>query len=68
MVAASPTRWARGTAAAKAGGAVLLSNGASPAPATSDYLSRHGGLALISVGGPTAAAYPSGERIVGANH
>ena len=62
-----PDALSAGTAAAKAGGAVLLSNGASPAPATSDYLSRRGGLALISVGGPAAAAYPSGERIVGAD-
>jgi putative cell wall-binding protein len=62
-----PDALSAGTAAAKAGGAVLLSNGASPAPATSTYLSRRGGLALIAVGGPAAAAYPSGERIVGAD-
>ena len=57
---------AAGAAAAKVGGVVLLTNGASEAPATAAYLSAHRGT-RYAIGGPAAHADPGATAIVGAD-
>jgi len=60
---------AAGPAAADLGGAVLFSDGTSPAPSTDAYLSAHPG-PLYCVGGPACAAEPgeaAGHRFSGAD-
>lgn len=55
-----------GAAAAKIGGAVLLTNGAAQATATQAYVNLRGaGLTLFALGGPAAAAVPSAQSIIG---
>lgn len=60
-----PDALTAGAAAAKVAGAVVLSNGSSAVPITSQYLSSRPSLSLTSVGGPAATAYPAGQAIVG---
>jgi len=54
-----------GAAAAKAGGAVLLTNGSTQSPATAAYLSAHPADKSTAVGGPAAAADPSAVAVSG---
>jgi putative cell wall-binding protein len=60
-----PDALSAGAAAAKVSGAVLLSNGSSAVPITSQYIASRPSLTLTSVGGPAAMAYPAGQAIVG---
>ena len=60
-----PDALGAGAAAAKQGGAVLLSAGSSPVAITSSYISTRPSLSLTTVGGPAAAAYPAGQAVVG---
>jgi hypothetical protein len=56
-----------GAAAAKAGGAVLLTDdGVMPAE-TAAYLAAHAGLTVYALGGPAAAADPAAVALVGRN-
>jgi len=56
-----------GAAAAKAGGAVLLTNGSSQAAETASYLSIHSADTRVAVGGPAAAADPGATPIAGSD-
>jgi hypothetical protein len=58
---------AAGPAAARAHGAILLTNGRTPAPATAAYLLTHPGGTRYALGGPAAAADPAATPIVGAD-
>ena len=60
-----PDALSAGAAAARVAGAVLLSNGSSTVPITSQYISSRPSLSLTTVGGPAATAYPAGQAIVG---
>ncbi len=60
-----PDALGAGAAAAKNGGAVLLSNGSSPIAFTSNYIASRPSLSLTTVGGPAATAYPAGQAVVG---
>ncbi|HTN80376.1 MAG TPA: cell wall-binding repeat-containing protein, partial [Acidimicrobiales bacterium] len=60
-----PDALSAGAAAATAHGAVLLSNGSQPVASTSSYLASRGAVMLFAAGGPAAAAYPTGQAIVG---
>jgi len=62
-----PDGLSAGAAAAKAGGAVLLTNGSAQASETATYLAAHPGDNVIAVGGPAAAADPSATPVVGAD-
>jgi hypothetical protein len=62
-----PDALAAGTVAAVRGAAVLLTAGATPAPATTAYLAGHDGVTVVAVGGPAAAAHPDADPIVGAD-
>ena len=62
-----PDGLSAGAAAAHAGGAVLLTNGASQAPETSSYLAAHPSDTATAIGGPAAAADPAAARIAGAD-
>ena len=62
-----PDALGAGAAAAKNGGAVLLSNGSSPIAFTSNYIASRPSLSLTTVGGPAATAYPAGQAVVGAD-
>lgn len=55
-----------GTAAASAGGAVLLTDGETAHPAVAAYLDAAAG-DQVAVGGPAAAAHPDADPEVGAN-
>jgi putative cell wall-binding protein len=59
-----PDALSAGVAAAKAGGVVLLSDGATLPAETSAYLSAHPGT-VYAVGGPAAKADPSATPLVG---
>ncbi|MBK9180700.1 MAG: cell wall-binding repeat-containing protein [Acidimicrobiales bacterium] len=59
-----PDALSGGAAAAKIGGAVLLTAGNVIPPATGAYI---GGKKIYAIGGPAAAASPSSESIVGAD-
>ncbi|MBK9180752.1 MAG: cell wall-binding repeat-containing protein [Acidimicrobiales bacterium] len=59
-----PDALSGGAAAAKIGGAVLLTDGDTIPPATGAYIA---GKTTYAVGGPAAAASPSSEAIVGAD-
>ena len=56
-----------GAAAAKAHAAILLTAGASQAPATAAYLAAHSGDTRTALGGPAAAADPTATAIVGSD-
>lgn len=60
-----PDALSAGPAAIITHGAVLLTAGRSPAPATARYLAQHAGDTRHSVGGPAAAADPTAQPIVG---
>jgi hypothetical protein len=60
-----PDALSAGAAAAKVGGAVLLTDGSSMPAATRSYLNAHPGAARVAIGGPAAAADPSALKIVG---
>ena len=62
-----PDGLSAGAAAAKAGGAVLLTNAGAQASETATYLAAHPGDTVIAVGGPAAAADPGATPIVGAD-
>jgi Cu/Zn superoxide dismutase len=62
-----PDALAAGAAAGASGGAVLLSAGDQPHPATDAYLDGAGDTDVHAIGGPAAAAYPDAEAHVGAN-
>jgi Cu/Zn superoxide dismutase len=62
-----PDALAAGAAAATSGGAVLLTAGDEPHPATDAYLEETGDADTHAIGGPAAAAYPDAEAHVGAN-
>jgi len=62
-----PDGLSAGAAAAKAGGAVLLSDGSTQAPETATYLAAHPGDTVTAVGGPAALADPSATALVGAD-
>ncbi|GAC1535706.1 MAG: hypothetical protein NVS3B12_17940 [Acidimicrobiales bacterium] len=64
---AFPDALGAGAAAAKAGGAVLLTNGPSQSADTAAYLNAHPGSKTTAVGGPAATADPSATPIVGAD-
>ncbi|MCU1483280.1 MAG: hypothetical protein JWN67_26 [Actinomycetia bacterium] len=59
-----PDALAAGAAAAKVGGAVLLTNGAALETSTSNYLAAHPAT-RYTVGGQATTAYPSGQAVVG---
>jgi hypothetical protein len=63
---AFPDGLAAGPAAAKEGGAILLTNGPQQSAATSSYLAAHPGKAY-AIGGPAAAADPHATSIAGAD-
>ncbi|HZQ57984.1 MAG TPA: cell wall-binding repeat-containing protein [Acidimicrobiales bacterium] len=54
-------------AAISVGGAILLTNGASQASATTAYLVAHAGGNHWALGGPAAAADPSAKAVVGSD-
>ena len=56
-----------GTAAAAAGGVVVLTNGATASPATTNYLAANAGAKRYAIGGPAAAADRSATSFVGAD-
>lgn len=62
-----PDALAAGTAAAVRGAAVLLTAGASPAPATTFYLAGRDDVTVVAVGGPAATAHPDATPVVGAD-
>jgi putative cell wall-binding protein len=62
-----PDALSGGPAAAKASGAVLLTNGSGMDPTTAAYLSGHPGDKVFALGGPAAAADPAATAIVGAD-
>ncbi|HEY2428194.1 MAG TPA: cell wall-binding repeat-containing protein [Acidimicrobiales bacterium] len=62
-----PDGLSAGAAAAKAGGAVLLTNGSAQASATSAYLAAHPGDTVTAVGGPAASADPAATPVAGAD-
>ena len=58
---------AAGAAAAHVDAVVLLTDDASPPPATNDFLRDHEGVRLFAIGGAAATAYPDAEPLVGTN-
>ena len=60
-----PDALSGGPAAIKSGGVILLTNGATQAPATAAYLAAHPGGTHYALGGPAAAADPSATPLVG---
>jgi putative cell wall-binding protein len=56
-----------GAAAAKVGGAVLLTNGNVEAAETAGYLHVHPGDVITAVGGPAVAADPNATSVVGSD-
>ena len=60
-----PDALAAGAAAARAGGAVLLTNGSMQASATAAYLAGRPTAIRYAVGGPAAAADPAATPLVG---
>ncbi len=57
-----------GSAAAGANdGAVLLTSGDTPNPATTAYLAEHSPQRVFAVGGPAAAAFPTATPVVGSD-
>ena len=61
-----PDALAAGPAAVSRDGAILLTSGDQPHPATADFLATRGlGLVQYAIGGQAAAAYPEAEPIVG---
>ena len=56
---------AAGAAAAKVGGAVLLTESEGRAPATDGYLQAHPTATLWAIGGPAARPYPEARGIIG---
>ncbi len=60
-----PDALAAGPAAARNGGAVLLSAGDRPHPATAAYLAERADATRYAVGGPAVRAHPEAEPIVG---
>ena len=56
-----------GVAAAKAGGAVLLTNGDEQSSDTAGYLDAHSPPTVYAIGGPAADAEPGAEAIAGAD-
>ena len=62
-----PDALSGGAAAAKAGGAVLLTAGTSMPPQVRDYVNAHGSAKRIAIGGAAAGADPNAEAIVGAD-
>jgi hypothetical protein len=61
-----PDALAAGPAAAKVGGAVLLTDGTTVPPATAAYLAAHAGK-VYAIGSPAAAADPAAVAVAGAN-
>jgi putative cell wall-binding protein len=59
-----PDALAAGAAAAKVGGAVLLTNGSKLEASTAAYLNSHAGT-RYTIGGRATEAYPSGVAVVG---
>jgi secreted trypsin-like serine protease len=62
-----PDALAGGAAAAAAKAAILLTDGTSPAPETSAYLTQHPSDTRDALGGPAAAADPAATAIKGAD-
>lgn len=62
-----PDALAGGAAAAKAHGAVLLTNGSTMPAATAGYIAGHPTAVRYALGGPAAAADPAAAPIVGAD-
>lgn len=60
-----PDALAGGPAAINVGGAILLTNGSTQAPATAAYLAAHSGGAHYALGGPAATADPAAIAIAG---
>lgn len=60
-----PDALAAGAAAAKVGGAILLSNGSSMASETSAYLAANKSDTVEAIGGPAGAADPAAPSLVG---
>jgi hypothetical protein len=60
-----PDALSAGAAAAKVGGAVLLTNGSSMPSATQSYLTAHPGATRVAIGAPAAAADPGALAIAG---
>lgn len=61
-----PDALAAGTAAGKAGGVVLLTDGSTMPTATRAYVDEHSGVARYAVGGAAAQADPAATALVGA--
>jgi len=62
-----PDALAAGAAAAKVGGAILLTDGPLQGAATAGYLSAHPGMTTYAIGGAAAAADPAAIPLVGAD-
>jgi putative cell wall-binding protein len=62
-----PDALAGGAAAAKAGGAVLLTNGSTMPASVAAYIASRQGVTRFALGGPAAAADPEATPIVGAD-
>jgi len=62
-----PDALSAGAAAARVGGAVLLTNGTSQASETAGYLGAHPGDTTVAIGGPAATADPTATPLVGAD-
>ena len=60
-----PDALAAGSGAGKAGGVVVLTDGATVPPAARAYLDAHAGTARYAVGGAAAAADPTATALVG---
>ncbi len=60
-----PDALAGGTAAAKAGGVLLLTNGSTMPDASAKYLAEHATAPVYALGGPAAGAAPSATALVG---
>jgi outer membrane protein assembly factor BamB len=64
---AFPDGLAAGAAAARSGGAVLLTDGPRVPAATAAYLAAHAGVPVRAIGGPAGQALPGAPRIAGAD-
>lgn len=60
-----PDALAGGTAAAKVGGVLLLTNGSTMPDASAQYLAEHATAPVYALGGPAAGAAPSATALVG---
>lgn len=62
-----PDALAGGTAAAKAGGVLLLTNGSTMPDESAQYLAEHATAPVYALGGPAADEAPSATALVGTN-